>query len=222
MVKNGNTEISAIPGVEKVFLGADLVFSSAVPYDAEVEYLQSDSQAYIDSGIPGSGIYSIECEYKYQSFVAYGAIYGNYTADSAKGYRAILGNSNNGGIIVAVRSAFTAGQVGSANTINAWHRLEALSDGSYYIDDALVGMVTAGASVVPGDICIFNRSITNPNTDRNIGLQIKKFTIKEQGAKILDLIPVRVGQVGYMYDKIRGRLLGSSTSGVFTLGPDVI
>lgn len=222
MIKLGNTEIAAIPGVDKVFLGTDLVFSSALPYDAEVEYLQSNSQAYIDSGITGSGTYSIECEYKYQSFVAYGAVYGNYTLDSGYGYRAILGANNNSGIIVAIRSTFSAVSVGTANTINTWHKLKALSNGSYYIDDVLVGSVNAGATVVSGNICIFNRSVTNPNTNRDIGLQIKSFTIKEQDTKILDLIPVRVGQVGYMYDKIRGQLLGNSAAGSFTLGPDVV
>ena len=37
---------------------------------------------------------------------------------------------------------------------------------------------------------------------------------------IMDLIPVRVGQVGYMYDKISGQLFGNDGTGSFTLGPD--
>ena len=38
---------------------------------------------------------------------------------------------------------------------------------------------------------------------------------------IRDLIPVRVGQVGYMYDRISKRLFGNSGTGTFILGPDV-
>ena len=42
-----------------------------------------------------------------------------------------------------------------------------------------------------------------------------------QGSQIVyDLIPVRVGQVGYMYDKISGTLLGNDSTGDFVLGPD--
>lgn len=222
MIKLGNTEIISLPGIDKVFLGTSLLFSSAPPYDAEVEYLQSNSQAYIDSGISGSGTYSIECEYKYQSFVAYGSMYGNYTADSGYGYRAVLGSSNTGGILVSIRSTFSANPAGNANTINTWHTLKALSTGSFYIDDSLVGSVNMRTPVESGNICIFNRSMTNPNTSRDIGLQIKRFTIKEQDTKILDLIPVRVGQVGYMYDKVSGQLLGNSAAGSFIIGPDAV
>jgi hypothetical protein len=37
---------------------------------------------------------------------------------------------------------------------------------------------------------------------------------------ILDLIPVRVGQVGYMYDKVSKQLFGNAGTGAFILGPD--
>ena len=36
-----------------------------------------------------------------------------------------------------------------------------------------------------------------------------------------DLLPVRVGQTGFMYDKISGQLFGNSGSGNFILGNDV-
>jgi len=38
---------------------------------------------------------------------------------------------------------------------------------------------------------------------------------------ILDLIPVRVGQTGYMYDKVTHKLFGNNGSGTFVLGPDL-
>ena len=36
----------------------------------------------------------------------------------------------------------------------------------------------------------------------------------------MDLIPVRVGQVGYMYDKVSRQLFGNSGTGNFILGND--
>ena len=38
---------------------------------------------------------------------------------------------------------------------------------------------------------------------------------------VLDMIPVRVGQVGYMYDRVSKTLFGNSGTGSFTLRPDV-
>ena len=35
-----------------------------------------------------------------------------------------------------------------------------------------------------------------------------------------DFIPVRVGDVGYMYDRISGQLFGNSGTGAFIIGPD--
>ena len=35
-----------------------------------------------------------------------------------------------------------------------------------------------------------------------------------------ELIPVRVGTVGYMYDRVSGRLFGNSGTGAFVIGPD--
>lgn len=43
-----------------------------------------------------------------------------------------------------------------------------------------------------------------------------------EGEKIIfDLIPVRVGDEGYMYDKVSGKLFGNSGTGKFILGPDM-
>jgi CO dehydrogenase/acetyl-CoA synthase alpha subunit len=35
-----------------------------------------------------------------------------------------------------------------------------------------------------------------------------------------DYIPVRVGTVGYLYDRVSGKLFGNAGTGDFVLGPD--
>jgi hypothetical protein len=50
--------------------------------------------------------------------------------------------------------------------------------------------------------------------------RIKSFTWRRNGADFMELIPVRVGNVGYMYDKVNGKLFGNSGTGSFTLGAD--
>lgn len=41
------------------------------------------------------------------------------------------------------------------------------------------------------------------------------------GILVRDFIPVRVGNVGYMYDEVSGQLFGNAGTGEFILGPDV-
>jgi hypothetical protein len=43
----------------------------------------------------------------------------------------------------------------------------------------------------------------------------------ESGKLVFDAIPVRVGDVGYMYDKVSGQLFGNAGKGAFVLGSDI-
>lgn len=52
------------------------------------------------------------------------------------------------------------------------------------------------------------------------GVRVHSLKCYEDGVLILDFIPVRVGQVGYMYDKVSGLLFGNNGTGNFTLGND--
>lgn len=47
-------------------------------------------------------------------------------------------------------------------------------------------------------------------------------TIHTDGVLVRDFSPVRVGSVGYMYDRVSGQLFGNGGTGAFVLGPDVI
>jgi hypothetical protein len=44
----------------------------------------------------------------------------------------------------------------------------------------------------------------------------------ENNVLVRDYIPVRVGDVGYMYDKVSGQLFGNAGTGEFVLGSDII
>ena len=57
-------------------------------------------------------------------------------------------------------------------------------------------------------------------TARNSTAKLFSFQAYTGDTLSIDLIPVRVGQVGYMYDKISGQLFGNSGTGNFILGPD--
>lgn len=49
-----------------------------------------------------------------------------------------------------------------------------------------------------------------------------RYVHKQRGETIRDMIPVRVGDVGYMYDIPTGRLFGNKGTGAFSFGLDKI
>lgn len=52
------------------------------------------------------------------------------------------------------------------------------------------------------------------------GIKLHSAQVKNGNVLVSDLIPVRVGNVGYMYDRVSGQLFGNAGTGNFILGPD--
>lgn len=51
--------------------------------------------------------------------------------------------------------------------------------------------------------------------------RIASFKMKINNSTVLDMIPVRIGTTGYMYDKISEQFFGNAGGGSFILGPDI-
>lgn len=225
-MKQGANDIALYIGstrVDAAFLGTTQVYSTGqVPYDARVEYLASDSKAYIDTGISGGNDnLEITCEFNYTTFVAYGGVYGNYVSDNDNSSRLILGASGSAGIVCNNTKSTTTGNTNISISVNSSHKVVANAS-AILVNNTIVNVTnTAKGTANNGNIALFNRSLTNPNTSRNIGLQIKSFTIKDNGVIVRNMIPVRIGSVGYMYDKVSRELFGNVGTGAFTYGNDV-
>ena len=187
-----------------------------------IEWLGSDSKAYIDTGISG-GIDTLEfeIEFSYSSHVAYGAIYGNYVNDQTNGIRLILEYSSGYAIVCNNTICTTTGNTDVSCGIGSIHQAKinfdevSLDGSSYTITRKARGNTNSGR------IALFNRSLTNPNTSRNIGLKIFSFKIRDNGVLLRDFIPVRVGNDGYMYDNVSRTLFGNIGTGNFILGQDI-
>lgn len=57
---------------------------------------------------------------------------------------------------------------------------------------------------------------------RNSGGKLYGSTFKDNGTLLQNLVPVAIGNVGYMLDTISGNLFGDANGGYFTPGPDVV
>ena len=223
MIALGATKISKVclgsDELRKVCLGSTEIWSAVppLPYDAELEYLQSDSNQYIDTAITATPTLIAEVEFSVISNFSFGSgafMFGAYDLDKTS-YSLALNSSTamrvpNGNVF----ANFTVPNIGTSK-----HVLE-YQFGNIVLDDAIKS-TSRGIIGTPVTLRIFSRkNISGTQTGGANGLRIYGFKLTDNNTTLIDLIPVRVGQVGYMYDKISGQLFVNDGTGSFALGPD--
>lgn len=198
----------------KVYSRRKLMLGMRKPYDAEIEYLESTGTQWIDTNYALLGSDSVKVEMKvmqtqattevkfyfcqrFQSNHRFGA-YSNASNKYASVYR-------------------TLWKASSTSTDTNIHTL-IWDDGELYRDGKL--LVTASSTTVsaPNETLTINAIFNDSNSINNCRYYYIKIT--KNNELIFDFIPVRVGQVGYMFDKVSMKLFGNSGTGSFVLGPD--
>jgi hypothetical protein len=197
----------------------------SLPYDVEIEYLKCTGTQYINLGFKPTNNIQID--------VVFSRSNNNIRFDCA---------AENGWSTKIVRCIIIE------NTDMYWRNhynspTDTIIDSIYLIGDVRIvcnGRTATAYNLTNGSTV---GSITNPTTtsftaDENFyvfgmgykgscyydsaqnGLKLYSIKIVDNGVNF-DLIPVRIGQVGYLYDKVSGRLFGNSGTGSFILGPDI-
>lgn len=185
-----------------------------------VEYLQSDSTAYIDTGVAG-GVNTLEvsCTFSWSNFVTYGAVYGNYVSDGHNGIRLILHNVNNIMLANSNTICTTTGNTEFNCARNAIHTVVNKYDTVNVDGTAITKTNKTTGQANSGNIVLFNRSMTNPNTTRNIGLKIYSCQMYDSDVLIRDFRPALDGNnVACMYDMVTGTYFYNQGTGTFTVG----
>ena len=214
----GSTEVT------KAYLGDELVWggsSPALPYDVGVEYLESTGTQWIDTGITCRSYDGITAAFQVNAaqagnnayfFYGEGRSYksGNmelYTArDKTKISFLIQGNTD---ITLDYTQKFN---------IDVRNKI------ATFTDDLGQTIGIADRSHIVDYTCLYTMAVFATHRASILkGEHIRcfKFQIIQDSVIVIDLIPVRVGRVGYMYDTVSGNLLGNSGTGNFILGPDV-
>lgn len=213
--------------IAKAYVGEDLVYDSAggspvLPYDAEIEFLQSSGTQYINTGISPST--NFECEVKAeftQNQAGFDTLLGSYTNNTAFGVAlAISGNSSklNGGYI----QFGSASIVSSIKTLGLHTYKSSLKNNTLKInvdgteDSTSFGSGTPSANTM----YLFARNKGSGTIGNYSKAKVYYCKIWNGGNLVFDAIPVRVGSTGYMYDRVSGQLFGNSGTGSFTLGND--
>lgn len=207
----GSTEIGqAYLGSTKVWEKGGVTPPQPVSYDSEIEFLYSDGTAYIDTGIEATGALSISIKYNQintTNAAICGAIYKN-------------GSSYIRHHLSAGLYYYAGSSILSFSADNAYHTLTIDADNGVAIFDGTSVNFTKASFTCNCNYGLFARPSVN------MALQGKPSYIawarlSTSGMIVRDFIPVRVGQVGYMYDKVSGQLFGNAGSGNFTLGNDI-
>lgn len=202
-------------------VGRGLITPPPLPYDAEIEYLESTGTQYIQLPLSVSkssyfevggviialhpngdynyyyGIFGANPEAQFRvSFFSYDSSENSNTYGSMVG-----GISTNGGLgaTIGEKNRFAV-----STTFVSFSKNETMIELSRPLTANLNGFM------------IF----ANYRNNNRYPVRFCEFYIKVGDAKVYALIPVRIGTIGYMYDKVSGQLFGNAGTGSFILGPD--
>lgn len=181
-----------------------------LPYDAEVEYLESTGSQWIDTGIVPTRTTKSVFDYQLTSQTAGRGLFGSY---KTKSNYYIYQNS---------ATAFEVGFCDSKS--NAFmsdlylHEIE-FDDLSVLVDGKTV--YNGGNYFASHEYTLLLFTIRSGNTIyKGSSARVFYLEIYDDGVLVRDFVPVRVGTVGYMYDRVSGQLFSNAGTGAFVIGPD--
>lgn len=187
----------------------------------EVEYLESTGDQWIDTGIyPGNTTqtdisFMLRGNTASTSYDCVAACEGNsvfYWISARNGStqdRYLLNTSNSGATTVA-------------RTLNVRHNVSFNVVGNKAIVDGVTYSLGSVANTCSTTLTLWGEHLYSNVSYRSIArIYSVAITNRSTGTVLRDMIPVRVGSVGYMYDRISGQLFGNGGTGSgFILGPD--
>lgn len=86
---------------------------------------------------------------------------------------------------------------------------------SLYVDNNYIGRTTPTYSSTTQNLYLLN------GTHGITSGRVYSVSVYDNDDMIVNLFPVRIGQVGYMYDTVSGQLYGNAGTGNFILGSDI-
>lgn len=197
-----------------------LMAGKRLPYDAELEYLESTGTQYIDTGFKANTTTTrldigLMLKQDTVNMGLFGSrnLYGTSSSSSCNAFF-LSGNksfrmdwANGGGPFFncSLNTAYSISITGGSVTINGSTTTYRGRDSVDQANNFLIFSFAEGAGVV----------YRNGMIGRVFGAKIYSNNLL-----VRDYIPVRKGTVGYLYDRVSGKLFGNAGTGDFALGPD--
>lgn len=199
------------------------VTTSSIPYQT-VEYLQSNGSQYINTGYILKAHDKVEVTVSMQGNGTYNGVFGARKNDYQHNAYALFGRFGGSNKFVYTRT----GQEKSGNTINTNVIYDVTTQGSTCtikqngtLVQTLTNIGTIEDCVNPCGLFVLNTHTgTGFNKDTYGYMKIYSFKITDSNNNvIMDLVPVRDGTTGYMYDKVSNSLM--TNNGTFLYGADI-
>lgn len=189
-----------------------------IPYQ-EIEYLETEGNAYINTKIVSgandiiraAGLAGFNTSSTSRRFIiCLSSISNNFYCEFNASDKFAVGSS---AVIDKTLSASTMYNISLTIERNVKTSISLTSNGE--TSTAETSQYMSGSSNLP--IWLFRLS----SGYKGIGQRIGRLKIWQNNVLVRDLIPVRVGTTGYMYDKVSGQLFGNAGTGDFILGNDI-
>lgn len=183
-----------------------------LPYDAEVEWLQSDGGQRIDCGIEtGSGLLSFDVRFAWadteqSGYIRFAGVYGSTSA------RRSFMQHDYGNCSVRSGSDYVLCSIPSSERL-LFHTLSISSDGTVVFDGTdkgSVGLVNPSSEM----------SLFSIGRDSGPKIKISDAVVRIGGVAVRDFIAVKKDGVGYLYDRVFGELFGNRGTDAFVIGPE--
>lgn len=197
------------------------VMGKESPYDAKIEYLESTGTQWIDTGVIVSTPYSINGKFlaageqlPNNAYIFFGAGI-DYRSSNIECYTGIKLNQLS--VLHGSVKEFSFLYNTVPFTVHYKNKDFTVTNG----EDTYQYLFINAPFTTPYTMAVLashrNRILFNRNHSRCYWFEIKD----DNDITLVDLIPVRIGTTGYMYDKVSKQLFGNSGTGEFILGPDV-
>lgn len=189
----------------------------SLPYDAEIEYIETDRSAVICTNVYPTTL-NLTIEYTSMNSMLFGWSYNDQANNT---WICCIGS-------IIYYKNYNSSYSFSGYNDETWHTYKYDMQNGFYKDNVLLKSFTASLgnsqiSSIPLYIgnC-YDRKNGTFKTGAGTYTKIKMCKIYSGSTLIRDYIPVRVGTVGYLYDRVNGKLVSGEGPGSFTLGPDVV
>lgn len=186
-----------------------------LPYDAEVEYLESEGNCSINTDyVPTGDDIRIQTKVLFKGYTdstAWAAWFIAYTNEQSNTYRFIRNSNTTNQILLSNGSKASGGSKTLSVSLNTIYSID-FNRNRYIINTTSGTFYTLKGTENSGYLYIFSPKFKGA---------FFFFRLWKDDVLMLDLVPVRKGTTGYMYDKVSGKLFGNEGTGEFILGPDV-
>lgn len=199
-----------------------MMMRKRLPYDAEVEYIECDGTQYINLlKTINSATDNIVVEFMLKKIqTGTGGFFGARLGASAKNFSIGLASSTyifadvNNTTYSPYRATSGQNGINQRCVVNL-----SRSERKITINGTVISRNT---TVIPSDFETNIAYLFAINGLSEICEKARFYSLewKRNNQMYINLISVRVGQVGYLYDKVSGELFGNAGTGSFIVGPD--